>query len=336
MILDTMNLASGSAGAYSDAIAGEIPTGPGQPRVIYRNAGTDYILVEYGELLLDINLRLRVDVLEKAINLMRINGVVEMSPGVRSLLIHYDGLRLPLVKMLEILKFIERNLSKSIPDKINSRNVTLPVAFNDSSVKEALEKYMNSIRKEGPYLPDNMEFIARCNGLSGPDEVIQYLLASQYLVLGLGDVYLGAPCATALDPRRRMVVPKFNPARTWTAEGTIGLGGAFLCIYPMSSPGGYQLLGRTLPIWNTYQTSRTFSEAPWLLRHFDKITFKLVSEEELIDLRDKVFRNVCEFDVTESVFDIGEYNLFVEKVGHEVEAFKIRQRDAVVAATVGY
>jgi len=321
---------------HSDAIAAEIAASTHQPRVIYRKAGTDYILVEYGELLLDINLRLRVDVLEKAINLMRIDGVIEMSPGVRSLLIHYDGLRLPLAKLVEILRFIEQNLGESIPNKINSRTVNLPFAFNDGSVKEALDKYMNSIRKEGPYLPDNMEFIARCNGLSGPDEVLQYMLDSQYMVLGLGDVYLGAPCATALDPRRRMVVPKYNPARTWTAEGGIGLGGAFLCIYPMASPGGYQLVGRTLPIWNTFQTSRTFADAPWLLRHFDKINFVCISEEELTELRSKVLRNDYEFDITESSFDIDEYNSFVSGIEPEIEAFRSRQRDAVAAAMVGY
>ena len=330
------NMTSTSTNTHSDAIAGEIPARPDQPRVIYRKAGTDYILVEYGELLLDINIRLRIDVLEKAINLMSIQGVIEMSPGVRSLLIHYDGLKLPLNKLVEILKFIEQNLDKSIPSQIKSRTVNLPFAFNDSSVKEALEKYMTTIRQEAPYLPDNMDFIARCNGLSGPEDVLKYMLESQYLVLGLGDVYLGAPCATALDPRRRMVVPKYNPARTWTAEGGIGLGGAFLCIYPMASPGGYQLVGRALPIWNTYQTSKTFEDAPWLLRHFDKINFKLVSEEELIELRDKVFRNEYEFDMTEDVFDMAEYNSFVNEIKPEIEAFRAIQQEAVSAAMVGY
>ena len=47
-------------------------------------------------------------------------------------------------------------------------------------------------------------------------------------------------------------MPKYNPARTTTPEGAVGLGGAYMCIYPMESPGGYQLIGRTLPIWNTF------------------------------------------------------------------------------------
>lgn len=72
--------------------------------------------------------------------------------------------------------------------------------------------------------------------------------------------------------RHRLVVPKYNPARTFTPEGAVGLGGAYMCIYPMVSPGGYQLIGRTLPIWNTFGRVKPFSPAtPWLLRNFDQV-----------------------------------------------------------------
>lgn len=72
--------------------------------------------------------------------------------------------------------------------------------------------------------------------------------------------------------RHRLVVPKYNPARTFTPEGAVGLGGAYMCIYPMESPGGYQLIGRTLPIWNTFGRVGPFSPAtPWLLRYFDQV-----------------------------------------------------------------
>ena len=71
--------------------------------------------------------------------------------------------------------------------------------------------------------------------------------------------------------RHRLVVPKYNPARTVTPEGAVGLGGAYMCIYPMDSPGGYQLIGRTLPIWSTFGRVGPFSPAkPWLLNYFDQ------------------------------------------------------------------
>ena len=72
------------------------------------------------------------------------------------------------------------------------------------------------------------------------------------------------------------MVPKYNPARTFTEEGTVGLGGAYMCIYPMDSPGGYQLVGRTLPIWNTWGRVEPFSpDTPWLLRIFDQVGLSL-------------------------------------------------------------
>ncbi|MGK9872203.1 carboxyltransferase domain-containing protein, partial [Salmonella enterica subsp. enterica] len=73
---------------------------------------------------------------------------------------------------------------------------------------------------------------------------------ANYLVMGLGDVYLGAPVATPIDPRHRLVTTKYNPARTWTPPNVVGIGGAYMCIYGMEGPGGYQLFGRTVQVWN--------------------------------------------------------------------------------------
>lgn len=320
----------------SDAVVDFIEEQPNQPRVVYRMSGDDYLLLEYGDITLDLNLRVRVYLLEQAIKAMNIEGILELAPGVRSVLIHYDSLKIELNRLIEILKLIERTLPANDELKIPSRTVHLPIACHDHWTRDAVLRYMNSIRESGPYLPDNMEFIAKCNDLSGVDEVIEYLLKTEYLVIGLGDVYLGAPCAVPLDPRYRMVVPKYNPARTWTPEGSVGLGGAFLCIYPMESPGGYQLVGRTLPIWNTWQTNKAFEEAPWLLRPFDRIKFNRVSEKELEKARIDVLNNAYTFKIEESIFDIKEYNNFVLSVATEADAFKKRQQSATDIATVGY
>jgi urea carboxylase len=292
----------------SISVISTIEQGTNQPRVVYRMAGSDYILLEYGDITLDVNLRVRLHLLRETILTMQIEGVLELTPGLRSILIQYDGLKIELNRLIEILKLIEKTLPIADEVKIPSRTIRLPIAFHDKWTKESVDKYMASIRSEGPYLPDNVEFVAKANDLSSIDEVRDYFLSTEYLVIGLGDVYLGAPCAVPLDPRYRMVVPKYNPARTWTAEGSVGLGGAFLCIYPMESPGGYQLVGRTIPIWNTWQTSKEFKEAPWLLRYFDRIKFEQVSEVELEEIRNKIKLNQYEYDIEEGVFDIRKYN----------------------------
>ena len=87
---------------------------------------------------------------------------------------------------------------------------------------------MNGVRADRrPWCPDNMEFIRRINGLDDVARVHEIVFDAQYLVLGMGDVHLGAPVATPLDPRHRLVTTKNNPARTWKPENAVGIGGAW-------------------------------------------------------------------------------------------------------------
>jgi urea carboxylase len=133
---------------------------------------------------------------------------------------------------------------------------------------------MQSVRPDAPWCPSNIEFIRRINGLDSTEDVRRIVFDASYMVLGLGDVYLGAPVATPIDPRHRLVTTKYNPARTWTAENSVGIGGAYLCVYGMEGPGGYQFVGRTVQMWNTHRSTREFVPGtPWLLRFFSRSTF---------------------------------------------------------------
>jgi urea carboxylase len=320
----------------SEAVAAFLPARDGAPKVNYRVVGDSYLLVEYGEMILDLNLRIRVFSLQRYLVEKEIRGLLELAPGVRSVLIKYDPLRLPLRKFLRILRKSESELPPSDTMRVPSRVIHLPLAFHDRWTIEAIGKYMQSIRREAPYLPDNVEFVARCNGLEGPDAVLSALLGGYKMVMGLGDVYLGAPCAVPLDPLTRLVVPKYNPARTFTPEGAVGIGGSYMCIYPMESPGGYQLVGRTLPIWNTYQTTPAFEENPWLLRIFDRIRFERVSEGALEDAREAMLAGRYELHTEDGYFDVGEYNRGLASIRDEVEDFKVRQRQFAAQSTEGY
>ena len=146
----------------------------------------------------------------------------------------------------------------------------LPLSWDDPATREAIQRYMHGVRADAPWCPWNIEFIRRINGLATVDDVRRTVFDASYLVLGLGDVYLGAPVATPLDPRHRLVTTKYNPARTWTPENAVGIGGAYLCIYGMEGPGGYQFVGRTVQVWNSARRGPHFAE-PWLLRTFDQI-----------------------------------------------------------------
>jgi urea carboxylase len=205
----------------------------------------------------------------------------------------------------------------------------MPLSWNDPATQLAQSKYMHSVRPDAPWCPDNIEFIRRINGLTSVDEVFEIVHAASYLVLGLGDVYLGAPVATPVDPRHRLVTTKYNPARTWTPENAVGIGGAYMCVYGMEGPGGYQLVGRTVQVWNTYRVTKTFPrDTPWSLRFFDQIRFYPVSGDELLDLRNRILHGGFELRTEESSFNLRGYEEFIAAITPETNAFRSMQQQA--------
>ena len=145
--------------------------------------------------------------------------------------------------------------------------------------------------------------------------------------MGLGDVYLGAPVATPLDPRHRMVTTKYNPARTWTPENAVGIGGAYLCVYGMEGPGGYQFTGRTIQMWNRWRKTHDFHQ-PWLLRFFDQIRFHPVSAEELLRLRRDFPLGRHQLAIEATVFRLADYEDFLAQHEKSIEQFRQSQRAA--------
>ncbi len=310
-------------------IVAELPARGSAPHVVYRQAGDKYVLIEYGAPVLDLNLRFQVHALMEALKANPVPGILELSPGVRSLQIHYDSRIIHQKDLLAALIATERRLPPVASMKVNSRVVHLPMTFEDSATLEAVARYRQSVRDTAPWLPRNTEFMRRINGLDSVDEVRDILFKTSYMVLGLGDVYLGAPCAVPVDPRHRLLTSKYNPARTYTAEGTVGIGGIYMCIYGMDSPGGYQLVGRTLPIWNKFLKNEVFIDGqPWLLRFFDQVRFYPVGETELDRLRTDFREGRHKIEITEEIFDLGQYNAFLDSIAPEMEFFRARQKIA--------
>jgi urea carboxylase len=191
---------------------------------------------------------------------------------------------------------------------------------------------MQSVRADAPWCPSNIEFIRRINGLPTEEDVYRTVFDANYLVLGLGDVYLGAPVATPLDPRHRLVTTKYNPARTWTPENAVGIGGAYMCVYGMEGPGGYQFVGRTLQMWNTHRTTAEFPPGtPWLLRFFDQIRFYPVSAQELLEIRDQFPHGKYPLKIETTTFRPAEYRKFLTSIRGEAATFKRRQEEAFMA-----
>ena len=310
-------------------ILGRIAAHGPRPEVVYRRQGDRHLLVEYGPMVLDLELRLRVHALMLELQHLELTGVIDITPGIRSLQLHYDNRVVPRARLLRELADAEERLGSLDEFELPSRVVHLPLSWMDPAVDETIRKYMASVRDDAPWCPDNVEFIRRVNGLESAQDVERIVFDARYLVLGLGDVYLGAPVATPMDPRHRLVTTKYNPARTWTPPNVVGIGGAYLCIYGMEGPGGYQLFGRTIQVWNTYRATRAFVDGkPWLLRFFDQLRFFPVSHAELLDWRRDFPLGRRDIAIDHELFRLADYRRFLAANRAGIEAFEARRRAA--------
>jgi urea carboxylase len=307
------------------------------PAVCYRQSGDKNLLVEYGPQILDLELRFRVHALMQALEQQHIDGLLELTPGIRSLQVHYDNRVLPQQRLVELLQATEHVLPTIDNMEVPSRIVHLPLSWDDPATRLAIDKYMQSVRNDAPWCPSNIEFIRRINGLDSIEDVQRIVFGASYLVMGLGDVYLGAPVATPLDPRHRLVTTKYNPARTWTPENAVGIGGAYLCVYGMEGPGGYQFVGRTVQMWNRHRSMDSgvrdgvMNDKQWLLRFFDQIRFYPVSAAELLQLRNDFPYGKVDLRIEPTTLRLREYQDFLRTNDASIRAFKGRQQAAFEA-----
>jgi urea carboxylase len=301
--------------------------GEGDDTVVIRRAGDRYLLIEFGPHLLDLKLRFKAHVVYQWLHEKNLTGVIDLTPGIRSLQIHFDATR---ISRNELRKIVRDGIAALPPleeIEVPARIVHLPISWDDPSTQEAIRRYMVGVNPKAPWCPSNLEFIRRINGLDSIDDVKRIFFEASYLVMGLGDVYLGAPVATPLDPSHRLVTTKYNPARTWTPENAVGIGGAYLCIYGMEGPGGYQFTGRTIQMWNRWHETKDF-EKPWLLRFFDQLRFHEVSAEELLRLREEFPRGRHQLEIEPTVFRFADYEDFLEAHAGEITSFRKTQRQA--------
>ncbi|HKY13400.1 MAG TPA: 5-oxoprolinase/urea amidolyase family protein [Microthrixaceae bacterium] len=315
------------SGTTNDAVLGRLDATDDRPEVTYRQAGDRFLLVEYGDMALDLELRLRVHALDRWVGSQLGDGLVDATAGVRSLLVQVDGERLTVARALDAVRAAQDELDDVADEPFESRIVHLPLSWDDPATREAIERYMHGVRDDAPWCPWNIEFIRRINGLDSVDDVHRIVFDASYLVLGLGDVYLGAPVATPLDPRHRLVTTKYNPARTWTAENSVGIGGAYLCIYGMEGPGGYQFVGRTVQVWNQHCAGPHFTE-PWLLRTFDQLRWFPVGADELLEMRDAQLAGALPIEVEHTAFRLTDHRRFLVDHAVEIDRFGSTQRAA--------
>jgi allophanate hydrolase subunit 1 len=295
--------------------------------VTYRCAGDRALLVEYGEMELDLTLNFRVLAVDDALRAGAPDGLIETAPGFRSILLSYDPSRLSAAELVEHLERVHGTLEARL--EIPSRLVDLPVAFDDSAARQAVQRYLDTIRPDAPNAEGgtNVDYVVRYNGFADREALYEAVLASE-LWVGFIGFFPGLPFMFPLDPRETVFVPKYNPSRTWTAEGAVGLGGPCYSIYPVESAGGYQLLGRTLPVYDLAGRNEIFRDEPLLLRPGDRVRFHRVEEAELLELFEDVRGDRYRYARTAGTFDVGAYLDWLPTVAVQAEERRLRRERA--------
>jgi allophanate hydrolase subunit 1 len=122
-----------------------------------------------------------------------------------------------------------------------------------------------------------------------------------------------------LDPRSRLHAPKYNPPRSWTPKGTIGLGGGLTAVYPDRTPGGYQIFARTpMPIWDREQRLDAFKDSLALFRPGDRVRFIPIDLEEYEYIEAKVAEGSYQHPLVDyQTFSTPRYRAWLQTIGEE-------------------
>ncbi|KAL3482000.1 allophanate hydrolase subunit 2-domain-containing protein [Aspergillus californicus] len=321
-----------TAQTRGSGIVHQIPEKGNQPLVSYRQAGDDYVLIDYGKGAFDLNHRYRVSALKK--QLTESKGDITFSTGLtsmvgcgNSLMLYYDGTKIPQQTLINYLCTIEAKLGDLSRAKMPSRRFKLPLTFESKRQDDAVKRYMETQRPYASYLPDNMDFVARNNAFTRKEFENIYLSAS-FIVISVG-FFTALPLALPVDPRQRMNCPKMNPSRVFTPAGQVSWGGSCLAIYTVDSPGGYQMTGLTIPGVDILGSKQGYApDRPWLFEDFDQITFYRVSEEEYENQLALFHSGRYQYEWEEVEFDMAEHNRLLNETQDEVKAIRARQRKA--------
>ena len=273
-------------------------------------AGDKYMLIEFGNVM-NLELNFTAQNLAKAIKDNKIKGVYETSPCFASMLVHYEPEEIKFNDLKKELKTLVDSLGPSDDIEINSRIFSFPTVYLDKWTKECVEDYSRKIAKKKP----DPELITELNNLESTEQFVRVHSGTEYWVSAIG-FWPGLPFMMALDPRCKLTVPKYNPPRTWTPKGTVGMGGASTSIYPDRLPGGYQIFGIIpVPIWDTKKSFPVFENNICLFQPGDRVKFVPTTYEEFDHVSKKVEDGTYDYNIIEyQKFSVKNYKKWLTTI----------------------
>ena len=249
--------------------------------------------------------------IKRHIEIAKIKGVYETLPCFASMIVHYNSDEIKFNDLKKELVELVKSLKSSEDAVVESRLFKFPTVYLDKWTKEAVDDYKSKIA----FKKNDPEFIVELNNLENVEHFVRLHSGTEYWVASLG-FWPGLPFTMPLDPRCKLTAPKYNPPRTWTPRGTVGMGGSSTAIYPDRLPGGYQIFGRTpVPIWDPEKRFSVFKDSICLFKPGDRIKFDPCSYEEFEAIERKVEEGSYQFEVNENhKFSIKEYKKWLSNL----------------------
>ncbi|KAF9696389.1 hypothetical protein EKO04_005160 [Ascochyta lentis] len=267
-----------------------------------RQGGDRFIIADLGHQKVSLEISIAANLLARRIKTL---GGPEcfVHVNVSSVMVEYDSEKISQNNVTHLIQSAYQT-SQTFAEKMPCRKLELPIVFDHPSIQEAETRYSILQRSTATYLPDNVDYMRKNNGLDSRDSVFQIFRTVRFVVIAVGFM-TGLPLLLPLDPLARMTAQKHNPTRTFTPAGAVGFGGPLACIYPADLPGGYMLIGRTLPVWDTFALRGGFSKnCPWLCEPFDIVEFHEVDVNEYERLASAFRIGTYEHNVSDTVFDV--------------------------------
>ena len=319
-----------------NVILDTLPETESRLEVLFRQAGDGFLQVEYGrEQRANLLDSFRIGTINDILVKKSIPGLIETVPGIRTNLFHFDPEVLSVRELIDEIKEAEEELVDVEHIEFESRLIHLPIAFEDSETKKAVMKYVKEVRPDAPNVINgyNLEYIALCNGIT-VEETKTKILSTEWYNSGCG-FWPGGGFFWPMDPRCAIVVPKYNPPRTWTPEGAVGIGGPCVFTYTTETGGGYQLFGRTIPTFQFSQKHPLFKDTPFLYKNGDRIRFHEVTEEEILYIFKHVHEETdYEYKIDKGKIIVRDYLAFInsDEVKQEAQEFREKQIEGVKKA----
>ncbi len=312
-----------------------MPANENRKEISFRVAGDGFLQVRYGQTNPSIQMTLkdrilnaiRVITVNRNIKKVRIKGLIETVPGNDSILYVFDPLEISLKELVDDIIQIEGEVISITNEKLKTRILTLPLVFDDSLTRKAIEKYCKEIKPGAINCENysNLNYISKYNGIT-VQELKQKFIKTEWLVSMVG-FFPGLPFYIPLDPTCAITAPKYNPARTWTSEGAVDLADYCSTIFGVESSGGYQLIGRTVPIFQANQKHPQFKKNPVLFQPTDLVKYYEIQEDELLNIHKLVHEgsDKWNYSIKERIFSVNEWLKYYDSQKDEIENFMKRQ-----------